>query len=628
MSFQYTLGLLGLIGIPAIILIYILKNKHTEQVISSTYLWRMSERFLKRKNPISRIAGIISLVLQILAIGCISLGIAHPEITLRGAAKDYVFILDASGSMQYAEGEQTRFELGKEKIADMIDDAVNGSSYTVICAGDSTGIMLDGEQKKKQALAVLEEIQPSATSGDIASGARALAQEKFNQTPSSKIYLITDKAYEGLENVTLVNVAQNRENYAVSDLAYVYKGGGNMEISGKTISYQSARDLSLTLEIATLEGIAWTETKTISVQAGEETDFTFNAGQSSFHSITVRVNDADSLPLDNESVLYNVNSANVEGANRALIVTDNVDNALYMQTALSTLIGEQSVEVKLVRDYDMERDTGYQLYVYNNYTPERLPDGNVWFVNPTGSVPDSGFSVLQAATETAGAYYVLEYSNSTATRVAELLKDVTRSDIAVTTYQKCSFYRNFHVLLSHDGNPVVAAGTNDKGNRQAVFAFEFPKSDFVLHFDFVTLIRNLWSFTSPSMLTQTSYACGENVTVNVFSDAESVRIDTPSGQIVHLDAGSDIAEYTLTEVGTYTITQQRNSGPQTAWVYGYLPKNERYAVKENDSFVVEGTPSEEGRDGVYNDLIALLIILAAIFLADWVVYCYEQYQLR
>ena len=58
MRFLYPLGLLGLIGIPILIIIYIIKNKHTEQTISSTYLWRLSEKFLKRKNPISKIKGL------------------------------------------------------------------------------------------------------------------------------------------------------------------------------------------------------------------------------------------------------------------------------------------------------------------------------------------------------------------------------------------------------------------------------------------------------------------------------------------------------------------------------------------------------------------------------------------
>ena len=116
MSFLYPLGLLGLIGIPILIIIYILKNKYTEQTISSTYLWRLSEKFLKKKKPISKISGIISLILQIVLIILISLSIAHPVITLPNTAKEYCFILDGSGSMNTDENDNSRFDNGKNEI--------------------------------------------------------------------------------------------------------------------------------------------------------------------------------------------------------------------------------------------------------------------------------------------------------------------------------------------------------------------------------------------------------------------------------------------------------------------------------------------------------------------------------
>ena len=93
MRFMYPLGLLGLIGIPILIVIYIIKNKYTEQIIPSTYLWTLSEKFLPKKKPITLISGIISLILQIVAVILVSLLIAKPVITLPNSAKDYCFIL-------------------------------------------------------------------------------------------------------------------------------------------------------------------------------------------------------------------------------------------------------------------------------------------------------------------------------------------------------------------------------------------------------------------------------------------------------------------------------------------------------------------------------------------------------
>ena len=52
MTFLYPLGLLGLIGVPILIIIYIIKNKYTEQTVSSTYIWTYSEQFLKRRKKL------------------------------------------------------------------------------------------------------------------------------------------------------------------------------------------------------------------------------------------------------------------------------------------------------------------------------------------------------------------------------------------------------------------------------------------------------------------------------------------------------------------------------------------------------------------------------------------------
>ena len=42
MIVEELLGLLGLLLIPVIVLIYIIKNSYTEQTVASTYLWTLS----------------------------------------------------------------------------------------------------------------------------------------------------------------------------------------------------------------------------------------------------------------------------------------------------------------------------------------------------------------------------------------------------------------------------------------------------------------------------------------------------------------------------------------------------------------------------------------------------------
>ncbi len=626
MSFLYPLGLLGLLAIPLLILIYILKNKHTEQVISSTYLWTQSERFLKRRNPISKLTGIVSLILQILTVVLISLALAHPVFTVRGGADDFVFILDASGSMYYEQSGETRFDLAKEEIEDLIKDSADGSAYTLITAGDSTGVLFENVEDKDYALSLLESAKGSATSPAF-TDARALAQGYFTQRPASKIYLVTDKSYETLQNVQLINVSSRQRNYGVSDLAYSLEGG-DLLVTGKAYSYENAAKLNLVLTVTREEGAVEYE-QTLPVEKLTATDFTFTVENKGFHSLKVRILNGDALPLDDETVLYNASGVSYAEESQVLLVGKTEEDTFFLETALEAL--GVPVEAIAKEDYENEKKSGYQLYVFDTCSPEMLPtDGAVWFVNPQSSVTNAGFSVHGTAPLLEPR--AMEYSTSTATRVQELLKDVSGEPIyiggEVGEYVRCSFQRKFYTILSYAGNPMLSAGTNSHGNREVVFSFDFHKSDFILTPDYMVLMRNLLHFTFPSMVESSTAYCGENITVNVFANSQSIRIDSPSGQIVFLDTGNDLVEYTLTEVGTYKVTQVVEGYTHTAYVYGNLPMEERASLVNDTSFAVSGTPSEERRDGKYDALVVLLIILAAVFVADWVVYSYEQYQLR
>ena len=53
MTFLYPFALLGLIAIPILIIIYIIRNKYKEVTAPTTYIWEVAAKMLKRKNPFS-----------------------------------------------------------------------------------------------------------------------------------------------------------------------------------------------------------------------------------------------------------------------------------------------------------------------------------------------------------------------------------------------------------------------------------------------------------------------------------------------------------------------------------------------------------------------------------------------
>lgn len=617
MSFLYPLGLLGLIGIPVLIIIYIIKSKYTEQVIPSTYLWTLSERFLKRKNPVSRLTGIISLILQILAVAFIALAIAHPVFVLPGSANDYCFILDGSGSMNAAYDGGTRFEEGKDRIEDIISSAADGSTFTLITTGNTTDVVFRNYDDKKSAIRQLNAVSSAYVASDF-NNALIVAQNYFDANPAIKCYLITDKTYAETENVELINVGSDGLNRALDQVSYEYSSTG-VKVTGTATSYGSNCDVTVSLYADGSSSAIASQPLQLSANEGKEFELVWDGTEFSY--LKVALSGGDILPLDDEVTLYR--RENVASYN-TLIVSDT---PFFINAALASL-GNLQRSVVSPSKYTDAMGTGYGLYIFDGCTPSAMPkDGAVWFINPDASVEGSGFA--RRGEEELDAPATLKFNSSSSTKVRNLLKNTDAGEeLYVMSYVNCRLYGNFTTVLSCGGDPVVFAGSNTYGNREVVFAFDFHKSDFNLTYNAMPIISNLINYTFPALVDDASFYCGDSMEVNVLAGCTGLRVTTPSGKAEYLDTSETSTEYELKEVGEYTVTATVGNSQTSTKVFCQLPAAERIPAVSANAFVISGQPSDARRDGRYEDLLYAFIVLAVLVAADWAVYCYEQYQLR
>lgn len=621
MSFLYPLGFLALIGIPILILIYIIKNRYTEQTIAATYLWTLSEQFLKRRIPINRITGIINLILQILAVILISIILAHPVISLPNAANAYCFILDGSGSMNIVQDGKPRFDQGKEKIVELIAGSMPGSTYTLIFAGNTTDTLFENLSDKERAIDEVNKLTVAYKENQLTDAVN-IAQRFFNNYPYALTYLVTDKNFNQTENVNLINVSAPVENYSLSNLDYRLTEG-QLQVTGSVTSYTSDATLTLNLYYDGSDQVY--ATQKIEVKGRDEennlhpANFEFMCNQQDFASIKVEIAEEDSLALDNQVDIFNVKHENIS---RTLLVSDT---PFLMQAALIAA-GNTQVDVKKTTEYDPEQ-TGYGLYIFESFTPEEMPrEGAVWFVNPQKSIEGGNFS-YQLETE---AISPAKFSTSTSTLVRTLLEGVSKRDFELYRYSKLGLGGKFTTLISCDGNPILFIGTNKYGNREAVFAFDIKDSAlYSLFVDSPIIVSNLLAYSFPEVINNTSYVCGETLQVNMVADCKSIRIESPLGNINYPDTSTAISEYELNEVGAYKVFLiMKDDSERLVNVYSSLPVNERAPDVIGESFIIAGTPEVSALNGIIDNLLIIFIILAVIAVADYGVYCYEQYQLR
>lgn len=622
MSFIYPLGLIALIGVPIVIVIYILKNKYTEQIVSSTYLWTLSEKFLKRKKQIRLVSGIISLVLQIVSIILIALLLSQPVFKIPNAARDYCFILDGSGSMNTDVSGTTRLEIGKDKIEEIITNSSNGSKYTLVYASSTSKVVYEGITDKEKAVELLNKIGPSGATPSY-TGIINYAQELFNNNPSLVTYLVTDREYE-TGNINVINVSNYEFNYAISDLNY-QEMASSTKITGNVISYSKDELLSVLIYV---DDVLAT-TLEVNAVKGVMTPFSYDCRKLDFNQIKAEIANQDSLMLDNINVIYNIEK---EHSYRALIVSDR---PFYLESVIKTL-GNISVSVVSREEYTSSY-TGYSLYIFDSFSPAILPsDGTVWLFGAMTNVVGSGFSVQdvvqiegyeeEKADLSTG--MLLTYPKNSSKEFKTLVEGINDDKIYVAKYAKYGLYRKFNTILTHDGNPVVFTGTTDEGNNEVVFAFDLHDSNLPLLMDYIVLSRNLLNYSFPSIMNESLYVCGDIATINVANNFDSIRVLSPSGNVSYLSVKGQTAELLLNEVGTYKISIMIGNETKEFSLFVSLPEEESNPSPEVKSLSLVGEAKNEYGNGIYDELLVFFIVLLVIYVADWMVYCYEQRQLR
>lgn len=636
MSFYYPLGLLGLIGIPIIILIYIIKSKYTEQTVASTYLWNLSEKFLKKKKPVSRLTGILTLILQLLTVFIISVAIAGPVFTVKNAASDVYVVLDGSASMNtVCDGEaETRFELAQKRINGLIDEQKEGSSYSLVLVSDTVDTVFEGLKSKEQAKIFVNGLKAGWTASDCSSAVET-AQKYFDANRSADIYLITDKHYDVSENLTLIDLSNNENNAAFYSYGYEGDTDGVRGV-GEVISY--GRDGRIEIEMWVAQNISDIPSKvaetTVDVVAGEPAQFVLTSPLAKFSQLELRIKTEDALSEDNRVILYDSDAVQ----DRKVLVVSNLDeegdDAVYLVNAIR-YAGKADVDVITPETYEKQGATGYDMYVYNGYVPKVLPkQAAVWLVDAAdGSNNGSGISYRGHVTprdeQGPGSYYTPEYTNGTGATEKLIMRDVVGRSVAVRTYAQYVIPRNYTSVLSVNGDDLVCAGLNGNNDRQVVFSFRIKDSNLGLTDDFLILTRNLMDYSFPTVLNETAYVCGESMNVNVVSGCEGIVVTAPSGASSTLDTmDADVCEVALRETGTYTVTVKLKGRDEIKlYAYAAVPETESGNV-QGGALHLAGEKGHDYSDGFYDDLLIFFIALAVLVLADWGVYCYEQYQLR
>jgi hypothetical protein len=395
--------------VPALILLYFLKLKRRETLISSTLLWKRAIQDLRVNAPFQRIRRNLLLLLQLLALVAVLAALGGPVLSLTaGPARRYVLLMDHSVSMNAREKDGTRLELACQQARHFIDSLRdrnffslqdNSDQAMIIAFDDHARVMCNFTSDKPQLFAAMEGVKPtdggSALSEAVAMAqafAQSAADEAGNQNVRNptRLIVLSDGRIRDLDQIGLgtdeweyhrigeanrniaVVALQARRSYENPDMLNVYARLANYGSESITADVQLSIDGNVkSIRPVTLPA-ANRQAKDGKSPAGE-VSLNFSLTHPEAGILEVRQLQADSLPDDDAAWTIlprprEISVLMVSGGNQVL------------ESALAACPQTRFQRCSPAEFAAMDRsawsvERPYDVIVLDNTMPEQLPEG-------------------------------------------------------------------------------------------------------------------------------------------------------------------------------------------------------------------------------------------------------------
>src|SRR5215218_5307171 len=225
MGFLAPLALLGLLSVPIIVALYMLRLRRARHTVSSTFLWQQLVRDVEANAPWQRLRSSLLLALQIIVAVVLAVLVARPFMERpAGLARDLVLVVDASASMSATDEFPDRLSAAKRRAIDAMAEVPSDGRVSVVAAAETARVVANEATDRGRITRAIESIEPSTAATDLADALK-LAGKLAERANGAEILVITDDAGSVVPAVALdapvrvVTVGRERDNQAVAALA-------------------------------------------------------------------------------------------------------------------------------------------------------------------------------------------------------------------------------------------------------------------------------------------------------------------------------------------------------------------------------------------------------------------------
>ena len=491
MSFLAPLAFLfALLAIP-IFLLYMLKIRRRDEVVSSTFLWQQLLKEQQANAPWQRLKYQILLLIQLLILTAMILALARPSITVQTIVSGpTVIVLDGSASMVATDVEPNRFEVAKTAAHLIVDNLSADAPVTIILAGIRASLLASNETNHAAVFKALSEAHAEQGGADwkgafsLAAGA-ASKPDQNNEFTTSTVIISDGGLPNGLPplpgNLRFMPIGKSGDNIGITALA-VRAAPGNLQLF---VSIQNFGTEAHQVILSVYGDEQLFQSKQVDLGGGQRAALIIDHAPEAAVKFKAQLSAApggktpiDAFSLDDTAfTIYQPAS----GGKVLLMSPGNV----FLKQLIENMPSIKPFEMLSGADKQISVPSeSYDIYILDGIVPPNLPPGNLMIVNPP---QNSYFSVAGSFTDT----------NDVQLTDSPLARFVDWSNVHVSSAQKVTLPAWAQVIIQAKGGPLVFVGEN-AGRRVAVVTFDLHNSDLPLQITYPILFSNLMQYLARS----------------------------------------------------------------------------------------------------------------------------------
>ena len=543
-----TFLLLGLLAVP-IILLYMLRLRRQEWLVSSTMLWQELLRDRQANAPWQKLRRNLLLLLQLLILAALVFALARPFLPTPSLIQgNAIVLLDASASMQATDVEPSRFVVAQTAVSNLITDLPGSSQMTLIHVGQTPAVLLAATNDRSELRRALQAAQPEAGSANW-EAAIALANGAAQGFREAQIFIVSDGTLPPdlpplPSEPVYIPIGRSGENVAITALASRDAGGEPQLFASVQNVGTLPQERLLTIRVnGTL-----LDSRRLTIPAGSSRSeiWTLPTDAQTIQASLSR-DDGDFLPLDDTA--WTVHSSG--NRSRTLLVSEG---NLFLQQLYTVL---PNIELFQATPGSEAVHEPYDLMIFDAAPlPDPLPDADLLIINPQPGNLNGLFTPTAV------------FSDTIAVRVADspLLQFVEWRNIHIRQAQAITTPWA-QPLIEAEGGPLLLTGEQN-GRRIAILTFDLRDSDLPLQIAFPILMANITDWLRPGGVVDapTGVQPGTPVPLTPGASSSSVRLTKPDGSVwVQPVNSSEVLLFDETDqLGLYQLERVDNSGSHPA----------------------------------------------------------------